>query len=166
MVTLALSDLNRVIDDDPETWPWLAPIREIDEKTDTLRRHDFDNDDINVLNSLDWKQDIRLAKHILDDLFHALSDESNRFDALEKRAQKCIDDCRKEIEGTDRWKYGGTVLRNEHALHRLEKILKFCEKNKTAAVAVADEHVDEVANILGYKVLSSRRELCRDDMAW
>ena len=83
---------------------------------------------------------------------------------------------REKISGDARPKIWGGLL----AMTRREKIkgnarpkiwgrlpaVKICEKNKTAAVAVADEHVDEVANILGYKVLSSRRELCRDDMAW
>ena len=89
-----VDDLRRVIDDDPKTWPWLAPIRELDEKTDTLLPHEFDANEVHVLHSIEWTKDTRLALHILNDLIQALEDQSksNSFEALKKRAQQCRDD--------------------------------------------------------------------------
>ena len=152
-------DLCRVIDNDPRTWPWLLPIREIDETTDTLVPHLFDNHhNIDVLRSHAWKEDIRRTMFLVRDLIKSMSDpETGGFAELKINAQKCIDNVSVQAEAT-------TSL-SEETLKRLADVVAFCE-GKSAVVDVTDNHVHEVAKILGYCVLSSRRDMCKDDVAW
>lgn len=152
-----VDDLRRVISGDPSTWPYIAPIRNLDPTTDVLVRHEFDRDGINVLSSFKWKADIQRALYLLSGLIGALSNESNELAKLKSKTQKCMDGNWLEGEETD--------PPNEQTLKRLGDVVRFCD-DKNGVVKVTDGHVYDVAKILGYKVLSSRTELCKDDMAW
>lgn len=152
-------DLCRVIDSSPSTWPWLLPIREIDKTTDTLVPHEFDSThSIDVLSSHEWSHDIQRALFLLRDLIKAISKpESSGFAELKIKAQKCIDN--------DWVPNEAMPPPSEETLKRLADVVAFCE-SKSAVVDITDDHVHDVAEILGYCVLSSRREMCKDDVAW